>query len=430
MEKLLINNNLKILIICVLLIQSIITYTFTNTKKFSIRALIRNLSIVLFIYLYINTQEKKFLFIPIIIELLIELLKYNGYHFDKYISTEYQFSDYWRTINKKDSIFSNFSEGNNNQILGIDTTDHSQENIIKILNWSINTFNNSIKYKQSYFEDFNGVKQYDYNLYKKITDKNKFKLICDICKIKPGMKILEVGFGEGDFINYIKEYYNINVVGVSISNEQVKLIQSRGYIGYTMNSWDMTPEILGTYDLILQCGNVEYIKCQESDEKYTDYCNIIKKLLNKNGKYFITCIHNNENYGNFSLYDYILSYFLWSGNDGSYPKGKYGFTKYAEKTGLKILHQEERTNDYFIQSVLFLSFLRCSKNNKCVDMINLYDFCDALFKTIAGPYYIHTYLCYSLNNFYYLPWLWQFIPQLKNGKYVSPVTLQYILFEK
>lgn len=148
------------------------------------------------------------------------------------------------------------------------------------------------------------------NQFKKTTDDNKFKLICETCQIKSGMKILEIGFGEGDFINYIKKHYNIDVTGVSISDEQVKLIRSRGFVGYTMNSWDMTPDVIGTYDLILQCGNLEYILCTgESETKYIDYCNIIKKLLNKNGKYFVTCIHFNENFGKFSLYDNIRCYF-------------------------------------------------------------------------------------------------------------------------
>jgi cyclopropane fatty-acyl-phospholipid synthase-like methyltransferase len=315
--------------------------------------------------------------------------------------------------------------------LGINTAEHSQENIKKILDWSIKTFDSSIKDKTPYFLDFKVNKHYPDEI-KKTTDNNKFKSICDICQIKPGMKILELGFGEGDFINYIKTEYNINVTGVSISDEQVKLIKSRGFNGYKLNHWDMTPEVIGTYDLIIHCGALEYIMCTgESHENYVNYCNIIKQLLNENGKYFVTCIHFNEKFGNYSLYDNINAYFLWSGNDGSYPLGADGFTKYAEKSGLKVIKQHERTNDYFITTILYMSFLRCSKNNKCVNMFYLNDFLIALFKTIAAPYYLHTYICYApTNDFYWLPWQWEFIPQYKNGQYVSPVTLQYILFQK
>lgn len=421
---------LFLLIILTIIIQIIVTYIHTNTKRFSIRAFIRNLSFVICVYYFILTKKWFLLLIPFLLEIILEYLKYNGFHMEKYIATEYQYSDYWREMNKENNVFSNFSEGNCTKILGIDTTDHSQKNIKKVLDWCEKTYVDSIHNKTPYFVDFKGDKKYIDEI-KKRTDENKFKLICNICQIKPGMKILEIGFGEGDFINYIKEHYNIDVTGVSISDEQVKLIKSRGFNGYTMNSWDMTPEKIGTYDLILQCGNLEYIKCTGiKDEIYMDYCNIIKKLLNKNGKYFVTCIHFNENFGKMSLYDNIRCYFLWSGNDGSYPKGKDGFTKYAEKCGLQIKYQQERTNDYFIMTALFMSYMRCSKNNKCVYMLSLYGVLHSLFKTIAAPYFIHTYICYSpTNDFYWLPWQWEFIPQYKNGKYVSPTTLQYILLE-
>jgi len=385
---------------------------------------------VLCIYFYIKTKYIVILLIPILLEIVIELLKYKGFYIDKYIATEYVYNDYFRELNKIDNTFSNFSEGNCDKFLGFDTTDYSQPNIKKISEWCEKTFNNSITNKTPYLTDYNG-NNHTIDEMKYIPDNNKFKLICDICNVHKGMKILEVGFGEGDLINYIKKEYDINVTGVSIADEQVKLIQSRGFTGYTMDSWNMTPEELGTYDLILQCGNVEYIRCVgESSEKYETYCNIIKKLLNKNGKYFITCIHFNEKYSSYSLYDYINAYLLWSGNDGTYPMGKDGFTKYAEMVGLKTTFQQERTHDYYIVSTYFMSYFRCAKNNTCYNMMSFSDTLIALFKTIAGPYYIHSYLQYTPStNYYWIPWLWQFIPQIKNNEYIFPVTLEYILFE-
>jgi cyclopropane fatty-acyl-phospholipid synthase-like methyltransferase len=249
------------------------------------------------------------------------------------------------------------------------------------------------------------------------------------------MRILEIGFGEGDFMLYLRKYYNINPIGVSISSEQVDLVKSRGFTAYYMNSWNMTKEVLGTYDLILQCGNLEYIKCTgESEDVYTKFCNIIYQLLNPNGKYFITCIHFNEKFKMKTTYDIINCYLLWSGNDGSYPYGKYGFSKHANNIGLKTIHQEDRTNDYFITTVIFMSYLQCMKNNECTNSISFMGILDAIVKTIADPYYIHTYLCYSpRKDFYWLPWQWEFIPQnIKgiNNEWITPVTLQYILFQK
>ena len=426
-------NNFRFLFLLVLftiLFQLFVTYFFTNTKEFSNRALIRNLSIVISIYLVIFYKNILFLIIPFLVEILLEYAKLKGFHMEKYIATKYQYNDYWRNINVNDDIFSNFSEGNYDQILGFDTRDHSQENLIKILNWSKKTYNNSLISNSPYLVDING-NYHNGDYLKKITDDAKFKLICDICKIKPNMRILEIGFGEGDFLMYIRDHYNISPVGVSISNEQVNLVKKRGFNAYCMNSWDMDANVLGKFDLILQCGNLEYIKCSgESNEVYTKFCNIINSLLKKDGKYFITCIHFNDKYRKFNLYDNLNCYLLWSGNDGSYPYGKDGFTKYAEKAGLIKLYQEERTNDYFITTVIFMSYLQCMKG-KCVNSITYISFLDALYKTIAAPYYIHTYLCYSpTKDFYNLPWQWEFIPQNINNNYISPVTLEYILMKK
>jgi len=198
-----------------------------------------------------------------------------------------------------------------------------------------------------------------------------------------------------------------------------------------MDMWDITPQKLGTYDLIIQCGNLEYLRCPgQSYDIYGDYCKIIKELLKPNGKFFITCIHMNLEFTNWSLYDNFRCYILWSGNDGSYPRGHNGFSKYAESSGFKILNQQDRTNDYFLTSVICMSFLQCMKNN-CVTSINSKEYGSAIIKTVAAPYFVHSYLCYSPSNIMEsVPWLWQFIPQYKNNKWITPTTLQYILFQK
>lgn len=425
-----INNIFILVIISVIIIQVAVTYLFTNTKKFSIRALIRNLSIGICIYFYTLTKNVYLLFIPLLLEIAIEVAKWNGFHIEKYIATEYLYSDYFHDLSiETDTIYTNYSEGNCDKIFGFDTKDHSSENLKKMLDWSKQLYNDAYDKKHDYFVDINGNKHYED--IKNKTDDAKFKLICDICKVKPGMKVLEIGFGNGDFMNYLKKHYNIDAVGVSISEKQVELVKSKGFNAYHMDYWNMTSDVIGKYDLVLQCGNIEYAICSgENENRYTELCKIINSLLNEKGNYFITCIHSNKAFGEFSIYDRMLLYLLWSGNDGYYPGGKDGFSKYAEKAGLFPIHQEERTNDYIIIGMLYMSYFRCRKG-LCENIISLPGILHALFKTIAAPYYIHSYICYQPSKYYDLnPWNYQFIPQYKNGKWVSPETLQYILFEK
>ena len=52
---------------------------------------------------------------------------------------------------------------------------------------------------------------------------DKLDLVCKKMKLKPGMKVLDMGCGWGSFAKYAAEKYNVEVVGVTISKEQVEL---------------------------------------------------------------------------------------------------------------------------------------------------------------------------------------------------------------
>lgn len=405
----------------VIIIQLIVTYGFTNTKVFSIRAMIRNLSILIPIVYGI-----RYIWVPILLEITIEFFKYYGYGIDKYIATTYLYNDYFRENTKRYPILSNLTEGNYDGLLGIDMTDYSQENLKRVRDWTNKTYYESLSNPSSYFTDLKG-KKHDASI-KYESENKKFEYICQKCNIKPGMKILEIGFGECDFLKYIRDHYGIKPVGVSIAIEQVENARAIGFEAHCLDMWDITEEI-GKYDLVIQCGNLEYaLIFGEKYEKYKDYCNIIKKILNPRGKHFITCIHINPEF-EYSLIDKIKCYILWAGNDGYFPKGKDGYTKYAEQCGFKLIYQEDRTFDYYINDLLYFSFLRCS-DGKCHTIVEPINFLRALFLTIAGPYFIYSYFSYQPSQYLpIVPFLWEFEPQFKK-KWSFPMTLEYILLQK
>uniref|UniRef100_A0A6C0B434 Methyltransferase domain-containing protein n=1 Tax=viral metagenome TaxID=1070528 RepID=A0A6C0B434_9ZZZZ len=418
-------------------VQAIVTYAYTKTKKFSLRALVRNLSVSFSLYFAYTTKNYFLLFIPLVLEGVLETLKYKGYHMEPYIATEYQYSDFWNNITKKNQVLSNFSEANFDEIIGFDTKDISSENNKKIYDWCKKTYLESINNPNAVIYDVNNEKLPEASVLKKTTDDRKFELICKKLDIKPGMKILEIGFGDGDFMDYIYEHYELRPTGLSISNEQVKRVKKKGFEAFHMNSWDITPEKIGTYDIIIQCGNLEYILTSGKDhaEHYKKYSNIIKSVLNPTGKYFITACHYNTNFiDSSSIFNYsseylLRMYFLWAGNDGWYPFGTDGFSKYANEVGLKTLFHQDRTHDYYITMNMFFSYFQC-QNGSCLLSFSFASLLDAMIKTIAGPYYIHTYLCYlATNDYIWTPFLWEFVPQNINGKWIPPFTLQYIMFQ-
>lgn len=400
-----------------LLIQCFITRRFTNSNKFSYRAFLRNLTLTNVVF----SRSPTSVFLACFLEVLIEALKFHGYHFEKYIATIYQYNDYWREVVKQNPRLNQFSEGNYDQILGINTLDHSSENLAEVTRWL------KAMYETPSTEPFPSIdgNMCNMNKIQTISYQAKFREIAETCKVKKGMRVLEIGFGECDFLTFLKTEYELSPIGVSISKEQVDLAKKLGFEAYEMDFWNMTTEQLGSFDVIIQCGNNEYVACSGENTYaiYVKYCTIVKSLLKEQGKYFVTCIHGNEDFGSFTFDDLFPSYILWSGNDGIYPFGKDGFVRPAESIGLKCTYQQEKTIDYFISSILMFSKMGAKK-------VNLKDLFFALLKTIAGPYFLHTYLCYTPTKYFYMhPWIWQFVPQWKKGKWRTPCTLQYLLFE-
>lgn len=428
-----------IVFLLTVLLQVCVTYIFTKTKRFSIRALVRNLSIAFALYFAVITKNYLLLLIPVGLEIIIELLNLNGYNMEPYIATEYQYSDFWMDRATKNPGISNFSEANFDGILGFNTTDNSSENNKKMHDWAKYAYLTSVNSPHERLKDMNGDLLPEPEALKKLIDGRKFELISSLCKIQPGMRVLEIGFGQGDFMDYIYKHFGIRTVGVSIANEQVKAVQARGFEAHHMNSWDMTPEVLGTFDVVLHLGNLEYNMRagQDPDAVYTKFAGIINNILRPNGKYFVTCCHVNDRYSkgsrkwlDFSLDYYLHAYFLWSGNDGGYPYGKDGFAKYANKVGLKTIYQEERTHDYLLAMNLLFSYFQTYTDNR-VTFFSIPSVLEALFKTIAGPYYIHTYMAYlSTYNFVWVPFLWEFVPEETHGSWEPPMTLQYIMLQK
>jgi hypothetical protein len=431
-------------------LQLLITAT-TRTRKFSTRALVRNLSIAVALYQAIN-HSMMWLVQPIIIEVIIEYMATKGYHFDRYIATEYLYSDYFEDVIAESPLLSNFSEGDYNDTVGLDTRDHSQDNLARVKDWLNDVhedcfhrypidFNKRIAAIKSgaarsqTFSDCNGLK-HDTKEIKYLSENNKFTSIAKICGIEDGMKILEIGFGKLDFMLYLRKNFKVDITGVSISGAQVAHARSKGFTAHHMNSWMMTPDKLGTYDLILHCGNIEYQRLAgESETVYADYGLIIRSLLKPGGKYFVTGLHVNLafnlfNYANHSMHDMVSLYLLWRGNDGAYPKGVDGYSRYVEQIGLKKIYQEERTNDYYIYSVLWMSSLSSACTNLCETGYSASNLFLATVRTIAAPYYLHSYMTYMpYKNLSRQPWVWQFIPQYRDGRWMSPVSLQYLLFE-
>jgi cyclopropane-fatty-acyl-phospholipid synthase len=119
---------------------------------------------------------------------------------------------------------------------------------------------------------------------------NKADIIIEKMGLKPGMKIADIGCGWGEIANYIATKTGCQVVGLTISDEQIKHIQntySPDKVGIIRSDYRdlLDPKYAGTFDRVYSIGMLEHVR----HENMATYFQMIKHILKPGGK---AVIHN------------------------------------------------------------------------------------------------------------------------------------------
>ena len=434
-------NKPVLFLIIILLIQIILTYFLTNTKRFSFQAYIMNFTIVYGIYLFYITRKIKFLFIPIIMKVLFFIFNIIYGNKPKYITTDYLYSDFFENIIQNSKCSEFYTEGDYNGILPFKTTNKNIKLEMQIQNWGLGLYYNAIN-NHKIPNIFNG------NLMKK-SQINKYKWIVDNLGITSRSKVLELGFGKIDLMNYIRDHTGATVEGTNLSLEQIKKARKLGFKCYHINHENLSEyiNVLDRYDVIITNGTLEYlVNIGEKSNKYTKFSNNIYKLLLPNGKWYTTTIHLNDDFVNKNEEDRIFTtlvpyyfknnntfmnlynlYYLGMGNEGGYPIGRNGLTKRVSKEKFKVIFQQDRTIDYLLFSYNWL-ICQIKKNRQDTILKKMKTNMKHIICYLVAPLYSASYTCYTpSSDWRYQPWLWQFLRQ-KNG--YRPVNHYWIIFQK
>lgn len=119
---------------------------------------------------------------------------------------------------------------------------------------------------------------------------NKLELICRKLGLKPGMRVLDIGCGWGAFGKYAAEKYGVEVVGVTVSKEQVelgrKLCQGLPVEFRLMDYRDID----GEFDRIASIGMIEHV----GYKNYKTFFEVANKVLKNDGLFLLHTIGNNE----------------------------------------------------------------------------------------------------------------------------------------
>ncbi len=101
--------------------------------------------------------------------------------------------------------------------------------------------------------------------------------------LKPGMRVLDIGCGWGGLALYLARTFNVQVTGLTLSEEQhkvaVRRAQEAGLEGLVQFHLRDYREEGGTYDRIVSVGMFEHVGVQH----YQDFFGCIKSLLKQDG---------------------------------------------------------------------------------------------------------------------------------------------------
>jgi cyclopropane-fatty-acyl-phospholipid synthase len=118
----------------------------------------------------------------------------------------------------------------------------------------------------------------------------KLDLICRKLDIKPGMRVLDIGCGWGGAAKYIAERYPVEVVGITISEQQAQFAQNlcKGLpIEIRLQDYRELDE---SFDRILSVGMFEHV----GYKNYRTYFQKVRNCLTEDGRFLLHTIGSNE----------------------------------------------------------------------------------------------------------------------------------------
>lgn len=126
----------------------------------------------------------------------------------------------------------------------------------------------------------------------------KLNLVCRKLDLQPGMRVLDIGCGWGGTAKFAAERYQVEVVGITVSEQQVKFGKElcRGLqVDIRLQDYRNIEE---TFDRILSIGMFEHV----GYKNYTTFMHIVRRCLKYNGLFLLETIGKNRSFGGNNLW--------------------------------------------------------------------------------------------------------------------------------
>ena len=121
----------------------------------------------------------------------------------------------------------------------------------------------------------------------------KLELICQKLRLKPGMRLLDIGCGWGGFMAYAAARHGVKCVGVTVSREQAAFARQRHpdpRLEFRLQDYR---EIDGKFDAIASIGMFEHV----GKKNYRTFMRVVRSCLADDGVFLLQTIGKNERAG-------------------------------------------------------------------------------------------------------------------------------------
>ena len=117
----------------------------------------------------------------------------------------------------------------------------------------------------------------------------KLDLVCRKVGLQPGMRVLDIGCGWGSFAGFAAERYGVEVVGVTVSKEQIELGKARySDLNVDLRFQDYR-DVSETFDRIISIGMFEHV----GPGNYRTYMKVVESCLVDDGLFLLHTIGTN-----------------------------------------------------------------------------------------------------------------------------------------
>ncbi len=259
-------------------------------------------------------------------------------------------------------------------------------------------------------------------------------------KLKPGDRLIDIGCGYGDWINYVRSK-GIEVVGVNISPEQGRVAQEQYGLDVIITNWKAIPktvalrdQLYGKFDAVTFMDTVEHYvpskyrnKHEKKGEIYGNMFEMAHNLLKENSeanRVFISCLHMTKPPK--ALFDFFACYLQTRFHSGFYPVGDDGLAKWSSGYFTE-LERHDKTEDYRLTSVLDPNHFGSPVVNWTLKKVGR-----AVLLFLLDPHHLHKWMEYRVDA-----WMWHFGEDAFNKNYdnayqkkLRHVTLWWLVFQK